>query len=463
MYSVILCGGSGTRLWPLSRKNFPKQFLNLYGDNSLIQETFLRVSKFIPKENIYFSTNVNNYFNILNQIREIYPELSEDQIITEPVALNTAPAIAYAMRYLKEKIKIRSNKQVIFLPSDHYINNEKEYVKIVKAAMKENRDYIGTIGITPTAPETGYGYIQKGRKEAGHFRVVEFKEKPNKKTAEKYIKSGKYVWNGGMYFFNYQTFERELKKHSPEIYANFKENLETMTEKFGEMPSISIDYAISEKSKKVIVFEGDFGWSDIGSFDALADLMIQNGKDENPKHIKINSKNTFIHSKTGKLITVSGVDNLIVVESNDSIMIQKRGESEKVKDVVDHLKTHGHREIDDNMIVHRPWGKYEVLIDEDKNKVKKITVYPGKILSLQMHYHRAEHWVVIKGTAEVVNGDKTLILTKDEGTFIPQLNKHRLANPGKIDLEIIEVQSGSYLEEDDIVRFDDEYGRVEKK
>ncbi|MCK4635481.1 MAG: mannose-1-phosphate guanylyltransferase/mannose-6-phosphate isomerase [Candidatus Moranbacteria bacterium] len=463
MYSVILCGGSGTRLWPLSRKNYPKQFLNLYSDHSLIQETFLRISKIIPKKNIYFISNQESYFNVLNQIREIYPELSEDQIITEPTGLNTAPAIAYAMRYLKEKVKIRKDKQVIFLPSDHYIGNEKEYVKVIKSAMKENKDYIGTIGITPTAPETGYGYIQKSRKKVSHFRVVEFKEKPNKKTAEKYIKSGKYVWNGGMYIFNFQTFEKELKKHSPEIYEYFKENLETFTEKFNELPSISIDYAISEKSKKVIVFEGDFGWSDIGSFDALADLMIQNGKDENPKHIKINSKNTFIHSKTGKLITVTGVDNLIVVESNDSILIQKRGESEKVKDVVEHLKDNGHKEINDNMIVHRPWGKYEVLIDEDKNKVKKITVYPGKILSLQMHYHRAEHWVVIKGTAEVVNGDKTIILSKDEGTFIPKLTRHRLANPGKIDLEIIEVQSGSYLEEDDIIRFDDEYGRVEKK
>lgn len=463
MYSVILCGGSGTRLWPLSRKNFPKQFLNLYGDHSLIQETFLRISKVVPKKNIYFSTNESNYFNILNQIREIYPELNEEQIITEPVALNTAPAIAYAMRYLKDKAKIRNDKQVIFLPSDHYIGNESEYVKVVKTSMKENSDNIGTIGITPTSPETGYGYIQKGKKNLNHFKVVEFKEKPNKSTAEKYLKSGKYVWNSGMYIFNFQTFEKELKKHSPEVYKYFKDNLDSMTENFDKMPSISIDYAISEKSKKVIVFEGDFGWSDIGSFDALADLMIQNGKDDNEKHIKINSKNTFIHSKTGKLVTVNGVDNLIVIESNDSILIQKRGESEKVKDVVDYLKANGHKEIDDNMIVHRPWGKYEVLIDEDKNKVKKITVYPGKILSLQMHYHRAEHWVVTKGTAEVINGDKTLILGKDEGTFIPQSTKHRLANPGKIDLEIIEVQSGSYLEEDDIIRFDDEYGRTEKK
>lgn len=347
MYSVILCGGSGTRLWPLSRKNFPKQFLNLYGENSLIQETFLRISKVIPKENIYFSSIERNYLNILNQVREIYPKFKEGQIIIEPKALNTAPAIAYAMKYLKENIKIENSDQVIFLPSDHYIGNEKEYVKVVKKALKENGDNIGTIGITPTRPETGYGYIQKGKKIKSYFDVNEFKEKPDRETAEKYLESGKYVWNGGMYIFNYQTFDKELKKHSPEIYKYFKENLEKLTENFEKLPSISIDYAISEKSDKVIVFEGDFGWSDIGSFDALAELIENQENSDNPRHIKINSKNTFIYSKTKKLITVTGVDDLIITETEDTISIQKRGESEKIKDVVEYLKKNEYKEVDD--------------------------------------------------------------------------------------------------------------------
>lgn len=461
MYSVILCGGSGTRLWPLSRKNFPKQFLNLYGKYSLIQETFLRISKVVERKNIFFVTGKDNYFNVLNQIREIYPEMLEEQIITEPIGLNTAPAIAYVMRYLKEKMRIKSEKQVIFLPADHHIGNEEEYVKVIKTAITENEDNIGTIGITPTTPETGYGYIQKGKKQDDYFKVVEFKEKPDKKTAEEYLKSGKYVWNSGMYIFNYQTFEKELKKHSPEIYEYFKESLENLTENFSKLPSISIDYAISEKSNKVIVFEGDFGWSDIGSFDSLAELVAKSGQADS--HVKINSKNTFIHSHSKKLVTINGVSDIIVIENNDSILIQKKGESEKVKDVVDYLKANGHKEINANIIVHRPWGKFEVLVDGEEHKVKKITVYPGKILSLQMHYHRSEHWVVIKGTAEVVNGDKTIILSKDESTFIPKLTKHRLGNPGKIDLEIIEVQTGSYFGEDDIIRYDDAYGRVEKK
>ncbi|MEK7097298.1 MAG: cupin domain-containing protein, partial [Patescibacteria group bacterium] len=236
------------------------------------------------------------------------------------------------------------------------------------------------------------------------------------------------------------------------------EESELFLEKFKSLPSISIDFAISEKSDKVVVFEGDFGWSDIGSFDGLAEIL--SGKDENSRHIGIDSKNIFIHSTNNRLITTIGVEDLIVVENNDSILIQKRGRSEDVKKIVRHLKDNKFREIDHNLIVYRPWGKYEVLIDSPAHKVKKITVYPGAKLSLQAHYHRAEHWVVVRGSAKIINGENELSLRENESSYIPAMTKHRLENPGKVDLEIIEVQTGNYLEEDDIIRYDDEYKRM---
>ncbi len=456
MYSIILCGGSGTRLWPLSRKNFPKQFLRLYSYNSLLQETFLRMRKIMPKENIFFITNKDNFYNVFNQIKEVEKDFNRERILIEPASLNTAPAIAYATKYLAENAKIDPGTPVLILPSDHYIGNEEKFLEIVKRAMTEVGDNIGTIGVTPLKPETGFGYIRKGEKEGDYFHVLEFKEKPDLKTAEKYVESDEYVWNSGMYIFNPRAFARELKEHSPEIFSLFTLNMDEFLEKFLNMPSISIDYAISEKSKNVIVFEGEFGWNDIGSFDSLAELL----KEKNPRHLGIDSENIFVHSTDEKkLVATIGVDDLIIIENNDSILIQKKGRSEDVRKIVNHLKENKYKELDDNLIVYRPWGKYEILIDEKNHKVKKITVYPEAKLSLQSHMHRAEHWVVIKGTAKVVNGDKEVFLYENESTFIPALTRHRLENPGKTDLEIIEVQTGSYLEEDDIQRYDDVYKR----
>ena len=458
MYSVILCGGSGSRLWPLSRKNFPKQFLSLYSANSLLQETFLRMTKIMPRENIFFITNDENFYNVLNQIKEIYKNFSKDRIVIEPASLNTAPAIALSVKYLLEKIKIDQNDPIIFLPSDHYIENKKEYLKIVKKALSDVSNKIGTIGIKPLSPETGYGYIRKGEPINSYKRVLEFKEKPDKITANFYLQSGQYLWNAGMYIFNGRTFVNELKKYESNIYKLLVSDYENFVNNFDSLPNISIDFALSEKSNNVAVIEGDFGWSDIGSFDSLAELSLKNGSQKG-RHISHDSKNIFVHSQGNKLITTIGVEDLIVVENNDSILIQKKGRGEDVKKIVNILKEEDAAALEDNLIVHRPWGKFEVLIDDKFHKVKRITVYPGEKLSLQSHYHRAEHWIVVKGLAKILNEDKESFLRENESTFITPTSKHRLENPGKINLEIIEVQTGSYLEEDDIIRYDDQYNR----
>ncbi|HOX10573.1 MAG TPA: mannose-1-phosphate guanylyltransferase/mannose-6-phosphate isomerase [Candidatus Moranbacteria bacterium] len=459
MHSIILCGGSGTRLWPLSRKNFPKQFLKLYSDKSLLQETFLRMKEVVPETNIYFVTNGDNYYNVLNQIREIYPDFLESQVLKEPKSLNNMPALALAAKYLKDVIKIDETAPIIEVHSDHYIGNRPAYAKIAKNALSKIGDNIGTIGIVPTKPDTSFGYIKKGENLGDYYKVETFKEKPDKKTAEEFFASGEYLWNAGMYLFNIKTLADEMKNHAPEFYSLFEKDYDTFLKDFQNLPAIAIDYAIAEKSNKLITFEGDFDWSDVGSFDVLAEILGRK-KDENPKHVSIDSKNVFAYSVNDGLIVTSGLEDVIVIENNDSILVQKMGESnDGVKKVVEYLKEKNYPELSDNVIGYRPWGKYEVLIDEDNHKVKKITVYPGAKLSLQSHNRRAEHWVVVKGTAEIVHGEDLLTLEENESTFIPVGTKHRLGNPGKTNLEIIEVQTGDYLEEDDIVRYEDVYQR----
>lgn len=462
MQSIILCGGSGTRLWPLSRKSFPKQFLSLYSDKSLIQETFLRMQKIMSAENIYFVTNQDNYFNVFDQIEEIFPTFKKEQIIIEPASLNTTPAIALALKFLTEKKSVARDEPLIILPADHFIKNTDNFATIVTAAMKNITDNIGTIGITPKTPETGYGYIKKGNKIDSFYQVLEFKEKPNRETAEKYIASGKYVWNSGMYIFNEKTFSEELQKYAPEIYSAYEKSFVGFEQNFKNLPSISIDFAISEKSKKVVVFEGDFGWSDIGSFDALADVAEEDNIIQKENHVLINSKNIFIHSATERLVVASDVEDLIIVENDDCILVQKKGQSDNVKKVVEYLKATNRKELDHNIMGYRPWGKYKVLVDDENHKVKKLIVYPGATLSLQSHKRRSEHWIVVRGTATVINGDHEITLKENESTYIPANNKHRLSNQGTSGLEIIEVQTGDYFEEDDIFRYEDIYNRIKK-
>ncbi|MFH1188250.1 MAG: mannose-1-phosphate guanylyltransferase/mannose-6-phosphate isomerase [bacterium] len=454
MFSIILCGGSGTRLWPLSRKNFPKQFLNLYSDKSLLQETFLRLQLHTDARDIFFITNKENYFNVLNQIREIYPHVSKEQIVIEPASLNTAPAIAYAVSYIRTIRSNSDNVPVLVAPSDHYIGDKDTYTEAIKKAAQQVGSAIATIGITPTGPETGYGYIRKGKKENDYFHVDEFKEKPNKETARQYIDSGAYVWNSGMYLFTSKAWETELKKCAPDIYSLFVDSLDVFTQKFASLIANSIDYAISERSENIITFEGDFGWNDIGSFDSLSEIA-----ENNNRHISIDSNNVFVYGTGRRMVATIGMEDIIIVDNNDSILVQKKGSGEKVKSIVKKLKESNHPELDHTVIVHRPWGKFENLIDTPTYKVKKILVYPGARLSLQSHNHRSEHWVVVEGTADIINGEDQITLQKEESTFIPVYTKHRLGNSGDVNLEIIEVQTGNYFGEDDIIRYDDVYER----
>ncbi|MBT4277437.1 mannose-1-phosphate guanylyltransferase/mannose-6-phosphate isomerase [Candidatus Falkowbacteria bacterium] len=458
MYSLILCGGSGTRLWPLSRKNFPKQFLNLFNNHSLLQGTFLRAQKTTPTEKIFFITNKDNFFNVYNQLQELDKDFDKKQIIIESTNLNTAPAVTLAVKYLVETIKVDPEEIVTVLPADHYIEDEEKYKNLLLEAEKNIGDNIGTVGITVLKPHTGFGYIKKGENQNIFYNVSEFKEKPDKLTAKKYLESREYLWNSGIYLFKIKTFVNELNKHAPELYSLLSKNFETFLNEFKNLPSISFDHAISEKSNKIIVFEGDFGWNDIGSFDSLMEILSKN-KNYKPNQINIDSKNISVLSTNNRLVTTIGVEDLGIVENNDSILIYKKGRSEKVKKIVEQMQKQNIKEIDHVLINYRPWGKYEILIENLNHKVKKITVYPGEKLSLQSHLHRAEHWIVIKGVAKIVNNDREIILDERESTFIPTKTRHRLENPGKINLEIIEVQTGNYLEEDDIIRYDDIYER----
>jgi mannose-1-phosphate guanylyltransferase/mannose-6-phosphate isomerase len=458
MYAVILCGGSGTRLWPLSRKNFPKQFLSLYSDKSLLQETYLRVRQVMPGKRIFFVTNDENLFNVVNQIRDIDDTFEQNHVLIEPASLNTAPAILYAVKHLVENIGISQKDPIVFLPADHYIGNKTAFAEVLQKAGEKVGDAIGTIGIVAEKPEVGYGYIKKGKLFSGYAKADEFKEKPDRKTAEKYVASGKYVWNSGMYLFHAKTFLSEINKYSPELAIASAQTMDDFLESFGTLPALSIDNALSEKSDKVVVFEGNFDWNDIGSFDSLAEISEHNSTIET-RHIEIDSKNVFVHSTSNRLVATLGVEDLIIIENNDSILVQKRGKSDDVRKVVAQLKADGAKEVDQQLIGYRPWGRYEVLLDTPTHKVKKIIVYPGAKLSLQSHFHRAEHWVVVRGTAKIVNGETETYLSESESTYVPKTHKHRLENPGKEVLEIIEVQTGTYLEEDDIVRYDDDYNR----
>lgn len=459
MIAVILCGGAGTRLWPLSRKNFPKQFLKLYSDKSLLQETFLRLQKFLPAEGIYLVTNQENYYNVYNQVREICPEVDKRRIIVEPASLNTAPAILLAAKYLTERMGVGEKEPLLFVPADHYIGQSEKFAAAIRLAGAELGENIATLGILPTGPETGFGYIEKGEAAGAYHRVRSFTEKPDRPTAEKYLALGNYVWNSGMYLFTAQTLKEELGRHAPELAAAFARDYADFLQNFPTLAPQSIDTALAEKSGKVIVFAGDFDWNDIGSFDALAQISERNHL-AGSKQLFVDSANVFAHSESNKLIATLGVEDLIVVESSDVVFVQKKGRSEDVKKLVGRLEAAGCREIEHNVIVYRPWGKYEVLIDNPAgHKVKKITVFPGASLSKQSHQRRSEHWVVVKGTAGVINGESRLTLKENESTYIPAGAIHRLSNPGASNLEIIEVQTGDYLQEDDIVRYEDDYGR----
>jgi len=454
--NIILCGGNGTRLWPISRTLLPKQFVKLFSKKSLFQLTVERNSRICTNQ--FIVSNAEQYFLAVDQLEEL--NKINNKYLLEPIGRNTAPAIALAC------MELPYDEIVLVTPSDHLIKNEEEYKKVLlKAKEFAIENNLVTFGITPTFAETGFGYIETINKND----VKAFHEKPDLLTATKYLEAGNYFWNSGIFMFKAGIFLDELKKYSPEIYeASFKaitnsSKIDIIRIKHEDMvaiPEDSIDYAVMEKSNIVKVVESDIGWSDLGSFDALAQEFEKdkNGNTIDDNLIAINSKNNFVYT-TDRIVTLADIDDLIVVDTPDALLLSKKGSSQKIKEIVKELKGRETELHNIHQTVHRPWGTYTVLENNTGYKIKRLVVNPGKRLSLQKHLHRNEHWIVVSGTATVWIEEKIMTLRENESTYIKMGEIHRLANEGKIPVVIIEAQVGNYLEEDDIIRLDDDFDR----
>ena len=463
---VIMAGGSGTRLWPLSRASHPKQFLSLYGQDSMLQATVNRLSGLGDLEPSVTICNEEHRFFVAEQLRDIDHVGS---IILEPVGRNTAPAIALAAL---SSLRDGNDPLLLVLAADHVILNEPNFTEsILRATSLAEEGKLVTFGIVADSPQVGYGYIKRGAVEGIGFRVESFVEKPSIDVAQQYLDSGGYYWNSGMFLFKASSYLEELEKHRPDIHSACMLAMQNVTVDrdflrvdkiaFEGCPSDSIDFAVMEKTKEAVVVPMDASWSDIGSWTSLwsASEKDSYGNSLTGDVIAFDTNNSLIRSD-GKLIAALGVDDLIVVSTKDSLLIAHKDRVQDVKLITDKLMKDSRTEWESHREVYRPWGKYDSVDNGERYQAKRITVNPGAKLSVQMHHHRAEHWVVVSGTAKVTNGDKTFLLSENESTYIPIGTVHALENPGKVLLEIIEVQTGSYLGEDDIVRLCDLYGRV---
>ncbi|MCK5424922.1 MAG: mannose-1-phosphate guanylyltransferase/mannose-6-phosphate isomerase [Emcibacter sp.] len=466
MIPILLSGGSGSRLWPLSRSTHPKQFLAMNSDFSMFQETLRRLDGIEHQDPIVIC-NAEHRFLAAEKLRKIGRDTHS--IILEPMGRNTAPAIAVAALSAMEK---GDDPVLLVLPADHTIRHTDLFHKAIrKADLLAQAGALVTFGIVPDQPHTGYGYIKRGSTETnGGFKVEKFVEKPDGPTAEKFLKTGDYLWNSGMFMFQASRYLEELEKYQPEVLAYstaaFKKAAADYdftrldTETFAKCPSISIDYAVMEHTTDARVVPLDAGWSDIGSWSSLWAICDKDdrGNTLTGDIITLDTSDSYILSEN-KLVTTIGLKDLVIVDTKDALLVCHKDKSEDVKEIVELLKSRGRSEATIHREVYRPWGKFDSIGYGDRDQVKRITVNPGAKLSLQMHHHRAEHWIVVKGSARVTKGDETFMVHENESTFIPIGTVHALENPGKIPLEMIEVQSGSYLGEDDIIRLDDQYGR----
>lgn len=462
MYGIILAGGSGSRLWPLSRELYPKQLLNLISDKSLLQSTFERLTNCMQKDEILSITNTKHSANVRMQLAQ---QTENPKVLSEPVSKNTAPAIALATKYIMQETG--EDPVILVVPSDHLIQDKEHFLSTVKKGEKlAEEGYIVTFGIKPNYPETGYGYINTLKPLDIGFKVKEFVEKPNLETAEKYLKAGTYYWNSGIFMFKASTMIAEIEKNAPEIAkiaqnVDFTKSSDIPFVEFDKMPSISIDYAVMEKSDKIALVALESDWNDLGSWQSIYDVSK---KDENNNvfigHvIDEGSKNSFVYASS-KLVTTIGLEDTVIVETEDAILACKKDRTQDVKHIYETLK----KQNDDTHLIHktvyRPWGYYTVIAQGDGFLSKIIHVNSGQKLSVQSHNHRSEHWVVLTGTAKVVLEANERILSPGHSVDIPVKAIHSLQNPYKEALEIIEVQKGDILAEDDIIRYEDIYGRV---
>ena len=459
--SLVLAGGCGTRLWPLSRELYPKQFAKTLEERSTFQNALIRaVITAGDVSNVYVVTNKAYLFHVLGQAEEIGFKLDEENVLTEPLKRNTAPAIYFGIKYA---VPDGEDALVAVLPADHVIPTLSEYKETMKIGLEvAEKGYLVTFGIKPKKPETGYGYIKAGEKiHEGAYKAERFIEKPSLEKARRLLEEGGYYWNSGMFAFRASVFEEELRKYLPEVYEAFSREdwRDHLKEVYEGLPDISVDYGVMERSDRVAVVPADIEWSDIGSFDSLYELMEKdsNGNAVMGKCYLMDSRWNLVMGE--RLVALIGVENLMVLDSGDALLICPRGRGQDVRALFRKLKENGEEEAVVHRTVYRPWGSYTVLEEGPGYKVKRVTVLPHKRLSLQMRYHRSEHWVVINGMAKVTKGNEVFFLRPQESTFIPPGVLHRLENPGKIPLEVIEVQSGEYIEEDDIVRIEDDYKR----
>ena len=452
MKIIILAGGGGSRLFPLSRKSYPKQFLKLDDNGSLLAHTMLRFMSFIPTKDIIVITNKEYLYHVKNELDEC--GAGDVHILLESVPRNTAPAIALSAEFCSSELGCDDGEILLVAPADHVIRPLDAFQHCVETAEKLAKSgKLVTFGIPATKPETGYGYIEVGDSFEIGKQVVSFKEKPELTVAEQYVRAGNFYWNSGMFAFSLGTIRHEFATYQPEIARQMEQGYKYMLTNFVEMPEISIDYAVVECSQNVCMVELSCYWNDIGSWDAMYDILPKdnNGNAVMGDVLALECKDSLIMGRD-RLIAGIGLDDLLLVETDDVIVVAKKGESQKVKNVVEKLKSMHRKEAVEHTTTFHAWGTSSIIGQGKGYRMKKVRVMPGKKLSLQMHYHRTEHWVVLRGTAEVVRGEERMFIHEEESVFIPQTVKHQLSNPGKIPLEVIEIQNGAYISEDDIVR-----------